>query len=345
MWLDFDQDGVRDAGEPGIAGVTVTAAWAGPDGVFGTGDDIAFTTVTAADGSYLFENLPAGIYTVAIDPASTPIGVGGALPITTDLAAGETDLTIDFGLGGNLPPVAVDDSTSTIEDTPVTISVMGNDSDPEGHAIIVTAVTQPANGTVIVNPDGTVTYVPDPEFSGIDTFTYTVCEDITVVTGNVPPEGLCTTATVTVTVTAFNDPPVMVSDSVLTVRVGSPIPPLVFTDVDSDFVTYALVGGSLPSGVTLNSDGTFSGIPTAPGTFTFLVEVCDNESPAACTTEILTLIILGQTPATGGGDVAPSLPYTGTNTQAHATWALLLMLLGWALVRSTRSLEAPDQKD
>ncbi len=336
VWLDLNQDGIRDAGEPGIAGVTVTVTWAGPDGLLGTSDDVTTSLVTAADGTYLAEGLPAGSYLVAIDPDTIPDGVGGALPITTDLAAAETDLTIDFGLGGNLPPVAVDDEATTIEDTPVTISVMDNDTDPEGHAIVVTSVTQPTNGTVTINSDGTITYVPDPEFSGVDVFTYVVCEDITVSGGSVEPEGLCDTATVTVTVTSFNDPPVMVSDSVLTVTVGEAIPPLIFVDVDSENLSFSIVGGTLPPGVILESDGTFTGLPDTPGTYTFLVQVCDDGSPAACTTEIVTLVILGQTATTGGGDGTPSLPYTGANTQAEATWALLLMLFGWALVWGTR---------
>ena len=38
----------------------------------------------------------------------------------------------------------------------------------------VTDVTDPANGTVTINADGTVTYIPDPDFCGTDTFDYTV---------------------------------------------------------------------------------------------------------------------------------------------------------------------------
>ncbi|WP_322494448.1 SdrD B-like domain-containing protein, partial [Chloroflexus sp.] len=62
VWRDVNGDGVQDAGEPGISGVTVTLTGAGPDGVFGTADDLSRTTTTDSNGEYLFDNLPPGSY-------------------------------------------------------------------------------------------------------------------------------------------------------------------------------------------------------------------------------------------------------------------------------------------
>jgi len=74
-------------------------------------------------------------------------------------------------------PVANDDSTSTVEDTPVTVSVLSNDSDPDGHALSILAIiTDPSNGDVIVNPDGTIKYTPDSNFFGQDTFVYKISD-------------------------------------------------------------------------------------------------------------------------------------------------------------------------
>ncbi len=75
-------------------------------------------------------------------------------------------------------PVAVDDGTTTAADTPVTINVLENDTDneelvPETVAI----VDNPGNGTVTINPDGTVEYTPNPGFVGEETFTYTVTDN------------------------------------------------------------------------------------------------------------------------------------------------------------------------
>ena len=88
----------------------------------------------------------------------------------------------------------VDDADTTPEDTPVIIDILGNDTlfGDLGTNYDVTDVTDPANGTVTINPDGTVTYTPDPDFNGTDTFEYTV-----TVTN---PDGTTSTETATVTV-------------------------------------------------------------------------------------------------------------------------------------------------
>jgi hypothetical protein len=74
----------------------------------------------------------------------------------------------------------------------VNISVLGNDSDPDGDTLSVTSASNPAHGSVVVNADGTVTYTPDPGFTGTDTFTYTISDgnggtDTATVTVNVGP--------------------------------------------------------------------------------------------------------------------------------------------------------------
>lgn len=75
----------------------------------------------------------------------------------------------------NCPPVAVDDTATTVNGVPVTINVLANDSDLNGDTLTVTSVTNPPNGTAVNNGDGTVTYTPDcPVVMGNDTFTYTV---------------------------------------------------------------------------------------------------------------------------------------------------------------------------
>jgi uncharacterized repeat protein (TIGR01451 family) len=90
---------------------------------------------------------------------------------------------------GNDPPVAVDDSDTTPENTPVTIDVLNNDSDPDGDTLTVASVTQGTHGSVINNGND-VTYTPGSGFSGTDSFGYTVSDG----------HGGTDTATVTVTV-------------------------------------------------------------------------------------------------------------------------------------------------
>ncbi len=93
-------------------------------------------------------------------------------------------------------PVAVNDSVTILRGTPsVTLNVLANDSDPDDppSALTVTAVTQPptGKGSVVLNPNGTITYFPpDASFYGDVTFTYTITD----------AAGNTSTATVTVTV-------------------------------------------------------------------------------------------------------------------------------------------------
>jgi hypothetical protein len=95
----------------------------------------------------------------------------------------------------NDPPVAVDDGASTTAEAGVIIDVLGNDTDADGDALSVTSAIDPANGSVEVNPNGTITYTPDAGFAGPDSFDYTVTDGQE-----------SATATVTVDVTSFPTP-------------------------------------------------------------------------------------------------------------------------------------------
>jgi hypothetical protein len=104
------------------------------------------------------------------------------------------DSATTFAVANN-PPVAVNDTASTQEDTPVTVDVLANDSDPDGDPLSVISNQDPGNGTAVINGDDTITYTPDPGYSGTDSFTYTISD------GN----GGTDTATVTITVLADGD--------------------------------------------------------------------------------------------------------------------------------------------
>jgi hypothetical protein len=75
----------------------------------------------------------------------------------------------------NRAPTANDDSAGTYSGAPVTVTVLLNDSDPDGDSLAVTGVSgNTANATVTLNLDGTVTYAPVDGFAGTETFTYTI---------------------------------------------------------------------------------------------------------------------------------------------------------------------------
>ncbi len=105
----------------------------------------------------------------------------------------------------NDPPNAASDSATTAEDTPVTISVLSNDSDVEGNTLqVLSASGGSLSQSITVNPDGTVTYTPALNKNGTDTFTYTVSDG--------QPENNQSTGTVTVKITPVNDAPKVEND-------------------------------------------------------------------------------------------------------------------------------------
>ncbi|HOY07397.1 MAG TPA: Ig-like domain-containing protein [Saprospiraceae bacterium] len=95
----------------------------------------------------------------------------------------------------NDPPVANPDPYTMNEDTPLSGNVVSNDTDPDGPAVVVSLVSGPANGTLMLNPDGTFTYTPNTNFNGTDSFVYSYCD-------GAAPTPACDQATVTITVAA-----------------------------------------------------------------------------------------------------------------------------------------------
>ncbi|BAP57350.1 hypothetical protein THII_3053 [Thioploca ingrica] len=145
-------------------------------------------------------------------------------------------VTIPVVVSPNQPPVANDETANTNPNTPVKISILDNDNDPDGDLDpkSLSITSQPKNGTVVVNPDGTITYTPNPGFtSGTDTFTYQICD-----TGK-PPQ--CDTATITITVPA-QLPPVAENKTAPTTLNNTvvQIPPLAATDSDGTVTTYTI---------------------------------------------------------------------------------------------------------
>ncbi len=134
-------------------------------------------------------------------------------------------------------PVAVANTATTAEDTAVIVSVLANDSDPDGDALSVLAVTQGANGEVAIGLDGVVTYTPNANFNGGDSFTYTATD------GN----GGTAVATVTLTVTAVNDAPVAVNDTAGTIAETAVSIPVLANDVDVDGPSLSVTGVTQPA--------------------------------------------------------------------------------------------------
>ncbi len=145
----------------------------------------------------------------------------------------------------NSGPDAVDDTGTTPINTPVTISVLGNDTDPENDTLVVTDFTQGASGTVGRGANGDLVYTPNTGFSGTDSFTYTISD------GN----GGFDTATVTVTVDGpVNTAPDAVDDADST-PINTPVPINVLgNDTDPEDDTLVVTDFTQGSSGTVSED-------------------------------------------------------------------------------------------
>jgi large repetitive protein len=194
------------------------------------------------------------------------------------------------GTAVNDAPIAVDDSYTTTEDTALSVAapgILGNDTDVDGGQLTPSVVSPPVNGTVTLDTAiGAFIYTPNPNFNGTDTFTYQVTDG--TATSNL--------ATVTLTVTPVNDPPVAANDSYITnenTTLSVPGASLLAndTDVDGDALTASLVGGPAHGAVTFNTDGSFTYTPAAnfTGTDSFTYQLNDGTANSNVATVSLTV--------------------------------------------------------
>jgi hypothetical protein len=159
-------------------------------------------------------------------------------------------------------PAAVGDTATTAEDTPVGVVVLANDAGLTDGPVAVTITNYPSHGSVVVNPDRTVTYTPDRDYSGPDSFTYQVTD----------ANGEGSAALVALTVTPVNDAPVPTVRGVLSTTESTPLAVIGVraTDVDSDTlsVTIRADNGTLAlgpaAGVTVTGSGSASLTMTGP---------------------------------------------------------------------------------
>ncbi len=204
----------------------------------------------------------------------------------------------------NTPPTAQADNATTPYETPVVVDVLANDADAEDATLApcnVSITSQATNGTAAVGaaPSCTVTYTPAAGFSGSDNFTYQICD----------ADGACSSATVTVAVTA----PALdaVDDSF-----SSPLDEVLSTNVLSNDI--GIVGGETVSLIASPTEGTLNLMPNGglmytpntgfAGQDSFAYQVCDNGTPQVCDNAVVVLNI-------------------GTEIPTLSEWGLILLAL------------------
>jgi large repetitive protein len=146
----------------------------------------------------------AGVSPLGLDPPGDPVPNLASADIVGVFGTEERPnlaFRIDVVDAENRPPVAVNDSYTTLEDTVLTVpapGVLGNDSDPDGNPITAQLVSGPTRGTLTLNADGSFSYTPNSNLNGPDSFTYNAFDGQVA---SLQP------ATVTINVTAVNDAP------------------------------------------------------------------------------------------------------------------------------------------
>ncbi|WP_169745657.1 beta strand repeat-containing protein [Sulfurovum lithotrophicum] len=244
------------------------------------GDEFNLTTIITqpSNGTVSIEdngtpNDPSDDY-IIYDPNTGFVGTDTFEYEITD-ANGNTDVAIVtvtvVDPATDAVPNAVADGATTDQELPVSIDVLGNDTHPDNDDLNITAFTEPSNGTVTLDDNGTpddptddrLVYRPNAGFSGHDTFMYTITDE----------NGDTASAAVTVTVVAAPD--VLIGDAMI-VEGGD----LVF-DVN---LTHAY-GEDINLTLTLEDNTTTQGEDYIPTTVTVVIPAGSTHVTASVSTE------------------------------------------------------------
>lgn len=261
------------------------------------GDSFAASVVTGpAQGTLSLNSDGTFTYT-------PPTGFDGTVTFTykqTDqFGAASSPATVTIVVLPNVDPVAIGDAAPTLSGTPVTVAVLSNDSDGDvGQTLTVTGTSAgPANGNVVVNGGGTVTYTPNLGFAGTDVFTYSISD------GN----GGTASATVTITVTKR---PATVTAGSDTKVYGTADPSL--TPTSSGFEEGEIVVSATPR-ETGESVGTYATHATAAGATLANYEVVYNDGSLTITQATAVATATGSTVTYDGAAHAGTCTVAGVN--------------------------------
>lgn len=229
------------------------------------------STTQGTNGTVVINSKDSASVTYA--PNTDFIGTDTFSYTISDGNGGEATATVTVTVFNSIP-VANDDSARTLQNTAVPIDVIANDTDTDGDTLTVIGTTQGSNGSVSIDPGNTsVTYTPNTDYVGVDSFQYTISD------GNTGEA----TATVNITVT-FGYPPVAASDFATTdVNKEVIIDALANdTDADNDPLSISSVGTAGNGSVIINADNTLTYTPNADfvGTDQFTYTISDGNNTA-----------------------------------------------------------------
>ncbi|MGR5386871.1 Ig-like domain-containing protein, partial [Photobacterium damselae] len=254
------------------------------------GDNLTFNPGTNPENGSVTVN-PDGSWEYVPNPDFN--GEDSFTVVVDDGNGGTDTITVTVNVTPiNDAPVGEDVSAETQEETAVTGQLTATDVD--GDSLTFKPGSDPTNGSVTVNPDGSWEYVPNPDFNGEDSFTVVVDD------GN----GGTDTITVTVNVTPVNDAPVGEDVIAETQEETAVTGQLTATDVDGDNLTFK--PGSDPSNgqVTVNPDGSWEYVPNTDfnGEDSFTVVVDDGNGGTDTITVTVNVTPVNDEAVIGGDD-------------------------------------------
>ncbi|MBT5353234.1 MAG: tandem-95 repeat protein, partial [Rhodospirillales bacterium] len=257
-----------------------------------------------------FDNLAVGESTQVEITYTVDDGQGG-----TDTATVTVTVT-----GSNDGPVATDDTASVVEDGSVVIDVLGNDTDVDGDVLSVSGIeTQPEHGTVSIGEDGQITYTPDADYNGSDSFSYEITDE----------NGETSTTTVNLTVDPTSDNPVAVDDTATVSEDSSVVIDVLGNDSDADGTVSVSGIDTQPAHgtVSIGEDGQITYTPDADysGSDSFIYEIADEDGNTTTATVNLTVDPASDNPvavddtATVGEDSSVVIDVLGNDSDADGT--------------------------
>ncbi len=247
--------------------ITVFSPASGPVGtsVSITGNNLGGTTAVSFNGT------PASSFVVNSAASITAVVAAGTTtgPVRVSTPGGTATSATSFVV--RVAPVTVADSYTTPQGIPLTGNVLSNDLGTNPRAILI---NRPSNGSLVLNPNGSFTYVPNAGFTGTDSFTYYACDpDMPLLCGN--------PATVTITVTRVA--PTTVADN-YTTPAGTPLTGNVLSNDLGTNPRAILINRPTRGVLVLNPNGSFTYTPNTGfvGTDSFTYYACDPTMPLLC---------------------------------------------------------------
>ena len=251
------------------------------------GDQLNVTQATSENGTVTIN----ADGTISYTPNANFSGTDIITYTISDGNGGTATATVTVTVTGSQDgPIAEDDFAITEQDTPVVISILDNDSDPDGDQLIVTQATSDF-GTVVINEDGSITFTPQNGFSGEAVINYTISD------GN----GGTATAQVRIVINPApeveNNPPIAVDDEITVTNTNPVTIAVLGNDSDPDGHSISVQLATTEFGTVEIVDGNLVFTPNEglTGVVVIYYSIIDELGATATATVTITIDIEGPT--------------------------------------------------